>query len=105
MFLIPLLILAGGAIWFAAAKATNAPSSQPTAAAVQAQVQQQEAAAFIAQSRALGMSTAQIADAWNQGVSPQAYVASLQTVSQPDSTVATASGITNGVWSGWGRSG
>lgn len=104
MFLIPLLILAGGAIWFASAKASNATSSQPTAAAVQAQVQQQEAATFIAQSRALGMSTAQIQDAWSQGVSPQAYAASLQPqYDQPDS--ATASGITNGVWSGWGRSG
>jgi hypothetical protein len=74
MFLIPLLILAGGAIWLATAKASSAPS--PTQVNVQ-QTQAQAAAAnaFIAQGRALGLSTAQIADAWAVGLSPEEYAA------------------------------
>ena len=71
MFLIPILILAGGAIWFAAAKASNTTATpQVSAASLQAQ---QQAADFITQSRALGLSTAQIQDAWAQNLSPQAY--------------------------------
>ena len=72
MFLIPLLILAGGAIWFATAKATNTTATQPIDPAV-AQAQAAAATNFIAQGRALGLSTAQISDAWDLGLSPQEY--------------------------------
>ena len=74
MFLVPILILAGGAIWLAAAKATSsAPAQQVNVAQTSAQAQ--AANDFIAQARALGMSTAQIQDAWAQGMTPQQYVA------------------------------
>jgi hypothetical protein len=72
VFLIPLLVLVGGAIWMATAKATNTtPTPAPNVADLQAQAA--EANAFIAQGRALGLSTAQIQDAWATGLSPQEY--------------------------------
>lgn len=72
MFLIPLLILAGGALWLGIAKAQNSPpQAQPNVQTIE----QQQANAFVAQARALGLSAAQIQDAWATGLTPQEYAA------------------------------
>jgi hypothetical protein len=73
VFLIPLLVLVGGALWMATAKATNTTPTAPVNVA-DLQGQAGQANAFIAQGRALGLSTAQIQDAWATGLSPQEYV-------------------------------
>jgi hypothetical protein len=74
VFLIPILVLAGGAIWLAVAKSTNTTPAQQVNVA-QTTADAQTANDFIAQARALGMSTSQIQDAWAHGMSPQQYVA------------------------------
>lgn len=94
MFLIPLLILAGGAVWFAVAKATNTTATPATSAATI--MAQQQAADFITQARGIGLSTAQIQDAWAQNLSPQAYYAAY-VAPAPAAPDSTASG-----WGQWG---
>jgi hypothetical protein len=76
MFLIPILILAGGAIWLAAAKATSSTPAQQVNVA-QTSADAANATAFVAQARALGLSAAQIQDAWDLGLSPQEYAAGI----------------------------
>jgi hypothetical protein len=72
MFLIPIFVLLGGAVWLAVAKAQSSPpppTTNPQLIAAQAA----QANADIAQGQALGLTTAQIADAWSLGLSPQEY--------------------------------